>query len=279
MSELDGIANIAANFEKNFNIYKTKPKGGKLNGFEIIDVFQYDGSSSQKGIALKDEAGNIYVHFNGTGDGNWKYNAVAYGGSPSDLQNKALEWFNDVVKKNVEGQSVKEFYVSGHSQGGNNAQFVTMRSPYADYITNCISLDGPGFSKKFVSDSIDLYGEAFYDRQRSKIYAYNGENDYVSCLGQKSIVLDENTVFVEYTNPDNKKIDFEKFHAIEGMLDKNGKLIPKKPNGDSAFRKYVVQALEKVRGIQPEAKQTRAAELVMKLCENMEGSMYNGSMN
>lgn len=285
MNNLDKVAQAGANLEVYFSDFSKAKPGSTVAGYEVLDVFTFTRSKNEtysdmeypKAIAVRDKAGNIYVHFNGTGDGNWNYNSVAYGGPPSRMQEEALTWFNEFIETKYEGQSRGNLYVTGHSQGGNNAQFVTIRSPYADYITNCVPLDGPGFSEQFVKDSINLYGEAFYERQRDKIWAYNGENDYVSCLGQTSIVPDGHTRYLKYTNPDpdhKGPIDFTNFHAVNGLLDKNGNIII--IEDDSAFRKYIMQALEKVKKLPPE-QQKKAADLIMTLCEDLMGDENKGT--
>ena len=155
MDNLDKVAQTGANLEVCFSDFSGAAAGSKVHGYEVLDVFTFTRSESEtypgqkypKAIAVKDAAGNIYVHFNGTGDGNWNYNSVAYGGAPSRMQVEALEWFDSFIEKQYEGHSRGNLYVTGHSQGGNNAQFVTIRSPYADYITNCVPLYGPGFSQ------------------------------------------------------------------------------------------------------------------------------------
>jgi hypothetical protein len=274
MSSPDSIANTGANLEADFQGFVDKGELNSHNGFEILDIFEYKRGANEtypdieypKAIAVRDKDGNVFVHFNGTGDGNWNYNSAAYGGSPSRMQEESLKWFNEMIEKHYEGQSAGNLYVTGHSQGGNNAQFVTIRSQYGDYISDCIALDGPGFSHQFVEESKELLGEAFYESQCNKIWAYNGENDFVSILGQESIVPDGHTKHIEYTNPNNEAMDFEMFHMVKGLLDKNGNI--KIVENDSAFRKYVAAALDKVKELPPE-QQARAADLVMMLCEDL----------
>ena len=76
----------ATQLEVNFGTLSGLKSGQSLNGFTVVDVGKFDGKP--KAITVKDSNGNIYVHFNGTGDGNWKYNAAAYGAKPqpSDIQ-------------------------------------------------------------------------------------------------------------------------------------------------------------------------------------------------
>lgn len=277
MNNLDNVARTGANLEVNFSDFSQARPGSIVHGYEVLDVFTfkriegetYPGREYPKAIAVRDKEGNVYVHFNGTGDGNWGYNAAAYGGAPSRMQTEVLKWFDSFVERRYEGHGGGNLYVTGHSQGGNNAQFVTIRSRYADYITNCVPLDGPGFSEQFVNDSINLYGETFYERQRNKIWAYNGEYDYVSCLGQTSIVPEGHTKYLKYTDPDHKGMtDFVNFHASNGLLDEKGNITI--IEDDSAFRKYLVEALDKIKQLPPE-RQKKAADLVMALCEDLMG--------
>lgn len=283
MNNLDNVAKTGANLEMYFADLSETQSGDTVQGFKVIDVFTYTRSENEtypgaqypKAIAVRDKAGNIYVHFNGTGDGNWNYNAVAYGGPPSRMQDEVLKWFDGFIEKYYEGQTEGNLYVTGHSQGGNNAQFVTIRSRYADYITDCVPLDGPGFSEEFVTDSINLYGEAFYERQRDKIWAYNGEYDYVSCLGQTSIVPEGHTRYLKYTDPDHRgTMDFVNFHASNGLLDENGNITI--AENDSAFRRYLVEALAKVKQFPPE-RQRRMADLAMSFCEDLMGDEKKGA--
>ena len=284
MDNLDNVAQTGANLEVNFSDFSEKKPNTQVNGYVVLDVFTYTRGESEtdpgkeypKAIAVMDEAtGDIYVHFRGTGDGNWNYNSAAYGGPPSRMQEEALKWFDSFIEEQYEGNSRGNLYVTGHSQGGNNAQFVTIRSRYADYITNCVPLDAPGFSEKFETDSINLYGEAFYERQCDKIWAYNGECDYVSCLGQISIVPEGHTSYLKYTDPNHTgTMDFRNYHAADGLLDENGNITI--VGDDSAFRKYLVTALEKVKQLPPE-RQKRAADLMMSLCEDLMGDEESGS--
>lgn len=284
MDNLDNVAQTGANLEVCFSDFSKAEAGKQVDGYVVLDVFTYKrgadetypGEEYPKAIAVMNKAtGDIYVHFKGTGDGNWNYNSAAYGGPPSRMQEAALKWFDSFIEEQYEGNSRGNLYVTGHSQGGNNAQFVTIRSQYADYITNCVPLDAPGFSEEFVTDSINCYGEAFYERQRDKIWAYNGECDYVSCLGQTSIVPDGHTSYLKYTDPNHTgTMDFRNYHAADGLLDENGKITI--VGDDSAFRKYLVKALEKVKQLPPE-QQKRAADLMMTLLEDIMGDEKNNS--
>ncbi|MGN0578603.1 MAG: hypothetical protein ACI4J4_08280, partial [Ruminiclostridium sp.] len=80
------VARRAANIENHFNShlgYETDAPGwgtgehlctddGEL--YTILDEFDFrktESDSYQKAVVLQDKDGNIFFHFNGTGDGNW----------------------------------------------------------------------------------------------------------------------------------------------------------------------------------------------------------------
>jgi hypothetical protein len=128
------VATNGARLEVAFEKLSQLRLGQTYEGFTVIDIGtyvrgnneSYPGESYPKAITIRDKNGNIYVHFNGTGDGNWGYNSAAYGGSPSPMQEWALSYFNGTIEKYYEGQSAGNLYVTGHSQGGNNAQFLIL---------------------------------------------------------------------------------------------------------------------------------------------------------
>ncbi len=293
----DVLANIAANLEADFSKYadseyttNISPKisikfevpgmeGIQQHNLEVIAVhnlqttdYLYENGQTvnvtgPKAIAFKDEAGNLYVHFNGTGDGKWGYNTQAYDGQPSVVQEQALTFFNEVVQNHYENTGTGNVYVSGHSQGGNTAQYVTINSHYGDYIDTCISLDGPGFSEQLIQDAINQHGEAFFDRQCDKIYAYNGESDFVSPLGQTHIIPEGHTTVVSTPSFETSHNPYDA-HVVTGMLTNGSLNLP--PEGteyhDSPFREFIKSFAAEVTTL-PQEDQARAAELAMKFAE------------
>lgn len=300
------VAQVAANIEAAHDLLVTYDGadeiGGDLNldGMRVVSFDNYvlqpgeyyipDRDCSKpfvepsiKAVTLMDDEGNLYVHFFGTGDGNWVFNAVAYSDDPdsSSMQKWALDYFNESVATYQRDNPMRSVYVSGHSQGGNLAQFVTVESvEYGDYIDKCVSLDGPGFSKAYVEDLVNRRGEAVYDMQREKIYQYIGENDYVSPLGQEFIYTDDHVAFLEYTLD---HIDLKNFHAVTGLLDSNGKIHlvgdtngngvidPGEVNDCSDLRKLIVSAVSKMYNL-PMDKQAKLGILVMMFFENVPGA-------
>ena len=178
----DTLATIGANLEANFDAYATSTAG------ETLDISFTTASNPQtqtmqltlvstesipnpygesvKCITFKDAQGNLYVHFRGTGDGNWEYNTSAFSDTPSDIQTKSMEYFDRVIEEHYQNNPNRgKVYVSGHSQGGNTAQYVTLSSKYGDYIDTCTSLDGPGFGKGLVQNMKAKYGEGHFNKQ------------------------------------------------------------------------------------------------------------------
>lgn len=284
-SNIDKIAGNAANIE---NIFNSKfgyelGEGDYAPGqtieihddkYKILADYDFNRNGidfTQKAVVLQNkETGEIYFHFNGTGDGNWVYNAAAYGTKPqpSDMQKGCLLWFDMTMEKLkangiINGNS--SVYVTGHSQGGNNAMFVTMRSKYSNDIDACVPLDGPGFSNKFVNDTLDMLGENEYNSRRDKIWAYIGENDYVAFLGQQSI-LPEKEGYPKFVKCSATEFDFMAFHASTGLLvDEEGKIVT--TDNDSQFRQLLHDFVDQIPKL-PQDEQATVANTIMAICEN-----------
>ncbi|MBR3643284.1 MAG: DUF2974 domain-containing protein, partial [Parasporobacterium sp.] len=240
---------------------------------------------------LRDKYGNLYVHYRGTGDGCWEYNTAVYKDEPSSIQVDAVRFFDHVVETYWKDNGDNKLIVSGHSQGGNNAQYVTLHSAYGDKIDTCISMDGPNHSKQSIEDVKNAYGEEWFEKQRNKIFAFNGTSDYVSELGQENIIPEGHTVYIKtpwpdeqpyqipYTNTDQKNktpMPFEIFHASTYLLHwEDGKLVLNEETEELGdFRLFVRKFAEKIKTLPPED-QAIAATVMMQLVENGIGSREN----
>lgn len=84
-----------------------------------------------------------------------------------------------------------ELVVSGHSQGGNIAEYATMMSKYAPLIDQCISFDAPNHSSQLKEHILTSFGEEHYEKMRNKIFSINGDNDYVNEQGNESFATAE----------------------------------------------------------------------------------------
>ena len=264
------VARVAALLESNheaLNQYKSRDSLNTfdLMNYEVVSTRSFSDPTVINAITVKDSANNIYVHYFGTQDGTWNQNSAAYGGPPSDMQAWALGYFNETVASSYEGMSAGNLYVTGHSQGGNNAQFVTVRSTYGDYISTCISLDGPGFSERFVNESISGFGEAHYDRQRDKIWAINGASDFVSPQGQVQIMPDGQVLFIETPSKSPSDNFLFVFHDARYLLDGNNNLNPF--TQESEFRKFIAAIVVEVNDLSDDQR-LKLADIALLLAED-----------
>ena len=186
--------------------------------------------------------GSISVVFRGTGSGEWIDNGEGLSGMPeknnyitygkcgkavhfqivqedyaTDQQVQALNWFNFIAVKHGWSE-LTDITVSGHSKGGNKAQFVTIHSALID---NCFSFDGQGFSPEALSHFRARLGEKYYSRRLNMI-SLSAANDYVNVLGER-LIPEENIYFFESENG---------LHQPEAILNQSGELLPQKEQGE-----------------------------------------------
>lgn len=143
--------------------------------------------------AFRSPNNDYYVAYRGTGEGKWLDNAEGMYKEKTIMQQKAAEYFDAVVKEKGLDQTTN-IIVTGHSKGGNSAQYVTLAAENAELIDSCYSFDGQGFSKKAV-EKFKHQLQDQYQVQIDKMYSINGHNDYVHDLGIPVIPSDR-TFFV-----------------------------------------------------------------------------------
>ncbi len=202
-----------------------------LSSIELVDVSSSstseasdlwtnstDGSSWTDDLiqacTLRDADGNYYVTYRGTGNGRWGDNGVGMTAESTVMQEAAKAYFDEIAETYLvdayeDGKSV---YVSGHSKGGNEAQYVYMTSEYEYLIDGCYSYDGQGFSSSAIESFIERYGEEGYEEKLQSMYSICGENDFVHDLGNV-IIPEENTYFVPTSGS-----DFASYHALTNMI-------------------------------------------------------------
>lgn len=166
-----------------------------------------------QGCTFRDPDGNYYVTYRGTGDGRWPDNADGMTALSTEMQEAAKDYFDAMAEKyfveaSAEGSLI---FVTGHSKGGNEAQYVYMASEYEYLIDSCYSFDGQGFSGKARDHFMEKYGLSYEDKL-SHMYSVCGENDFVHDLGYV-IIPDDNTYFVETSGE-----SFVSYHALEYMI-------------------------------------------------------------
>lgn len=156
---------------------------------------------------------SVYVVYRGTGDGEWPDNGIGMTSASTIQQNRALSYFEQVVET-LDIKDGQRLIVTGHSKGGNKAQFVTMETQYGGFVDACYSVDGQGFSEYAIEAWKERYGERGYRNRTEKIYGIHGENDYVSVLGNSIIPKDH----IRYVKTPVVKNDFAGYHDIKYMF-------------------------------------------------------------
>ena len=155
----------------------------------------------------------VYVVYRGTGDGEWPDNGLGMTEASTVQQEQALAYFEEAVT--AMGVSEEQrLVVTGHSKGGNKAQFVTMETKYDSLVDVCYSVDGQGFSEAAITGWQQEYGAEGFHKRTEKIYGIYGENDYVSVLGN-SIIDEERVRYIQ--TPVNKE-NFAGYHDIKYMF-------------------------------------------------------------
>lgn len=99
-----------------------------------------------------------YVVYRGTNDGEWLDNAEGMTKEHTIQQERAANYFDKVAEKNGWTQD-DNIVVTGHSKGGNKAQYVTMAANYRDLIDTAYPIDGQGFSQEAIDSWKSRYGE------------------------------------------------------------------------------------------------------------------------
>lgn len=154
-----------------------------------------------------DEPEKAIVAFQGTLDGNeWKDNFFGLYETDTECQRKALEY--------IENLPYDSITVTGHSKGGNKAQYVTILS---DKVDRCVSMDGQGFSAEF----LEKYAYEI-EQKGGCITNYYLENDFVNIL----LFPVPNSGQVCVDGGEIKREDFGKHHSpgafFQYYKDKNG---------------------------------------------------------
>ncbi len=157
-----------------------------------LDIAGKDDSVPAICFTDPNDPDSAVVAFKGTtGQKGWWDNGSGFGLSDTEKQKEALEY--------IENLPYNSITVTGHSKGGNKAQYVTVLS---DKVDRCISMDGQGFSQEF----LDRY-YAEIEKKGGSITNYYLDGDFVSILlfpipgsaqvcieGDDSIILEKNHV-------------------------------------------------------------------------------------
>ncbi|ALP90668.1 hypothetical protein HMPREF1084_01339 [Clostridium butyricum 60E.3] len=156
------VSSTKEEWERTLEQILTKPNLPKL---VIINVENH--KSGMRTAAFKDSDENVIVVFRGTTTiKEWDDNGQGAYEYDTEQQIYALNYVNSIDSDKI--------IVTGHSKGGNKAQYTTVRSPK---VIKCVSINGQGFSNEFINKYKKLI-----DGNKEKIIAVNSKYDYVNCL-------------------------------------------------------------------------------------------------
>jgi hypothetical protein len=175
-------------------------------------------NSGTNGMVFTNPAdGSVYVAFRGTSMGEWVDNGNRLSCKGIDdltpQMEQSLNYFN-YVAENMGWTDEMKIYVTGHSQGGNDAQNVFLLSEYGKYVDACYSFDGEGHSPDLLDDIERKWGTEEYENRRSRMYSICGEYDFVNHLGEK-VIPEENT---KYIKCNFRLSDIARYHDIISMF-------------------------------------------------------------
>lgn len=211
----------------------------------------------------------VYVVFRGTGDGEWMDNGLGMTEASTVQQQRALSYFEQAVDQGgyTEGHRI---IVTGHSKGGNKAQYVTMETTYNELIDRCYSVDGQGFSEAAVLKWKKRYENSEYEERRNKLYGIYGENDFINVLGH-SIVPEEH---IRYLHTPVKNNDVAGYHDIKNMfatINQQGELVYRGQSnyvtgGQKEWGLFAQKLSDDIMSLAPEEREGCAA-VIMQLME------------
>lgn len=153
---------LAENIKKHENL-----KNYKITNFKEDDV---TGMRAACFVDDKNNPSDVNVVFRGTScDYEWRDDGKGAYMTDTVVQKQAAEYVNSLPEKYGNNMTA-----TGHSKGGNNAQYVTITT---DRIGKCASYDGEGFSNEF----IEKYKDKITARA-GRITSISSKNDYVNVL-------------------------------------------------------------------------------------------------
>ena len=178
-----------------------------LRNLRIENVESY--KSGMKFACFVDNENNATVVFRGTTNKiEWEDNGQGAYEFDTMEQIDALKYINNLEFNNIT--------VTGHSKGGNKAQYVAVLS---SKIIKCISINGQGFSNEFIKKYKDQINQ-----NKSKIISISSKYDYVNCLFN-SIAEECQYIETEF------QINPAYYHKANILLDENGDLRQKTNEG------------------------------------------------
>lgn len=160
------------------------------------------------------------VVFKGTDSHEWHDNAA--GGQWNITDTKQQQDADDFIKKHC--LSYYQIIASGHSKGGNKAQYVGIMN---EAVTRAYSFDGQGMGYAFIIKNAELI-----EKKKDSIFLYNNSSDFVNPLFINMGIENVNYIFNDKSILD---LLFEgdtnalmMLHSPATMLDYSGKYVTMK---------------------------------------------------
>ncbi|MCR5109042.1 MAG: DUF2974 domain-containing protein [Lachnospiraceae bacterium] len=210
---------------------KATDKGGSLEGVRITRTLN---EGNVRAMCVEKPTGEAAVIFRGTGGSfeAWEDNVEGEFLADTDMQRIAA----DFIEADCGGY--KDLTVSGHSKGGNLAQYVTVVC--AASVGNCISFDGQGFGREFLEKYPDEVEKA-----KGKITSICAHNDYVNILLNP---IAGETVYVSNKNSGPVGAH-SSFSLIEhGIFDESGRVLRDEKVKQSMFARSLDRLTDSLTG-------------------------------
>lgn len=230
---------------------------------------QYCSANGLCAFAMTEATQRVMVTYRGTGQGEWIDNGKGLSGLPAQniyftyndqgtmmglprictdfatgQQAEALNWFSKMAAQKGWDRDTP-ITLTGHSKGGNKAQFVTLHTPLAE---ECFSFDGQGFSPEALASFALIMGEE-YQRRRQKIFNLSAYNDYVNVLGKQAMPQEQ----IYYLEAPMGEENAHAYHYIEAILDEEGRLRP--PHEQGKISRYVENISDRLMALPPSVRQ------------------------
>lgn len=186
-----------------------------------------------RGICFADPDGDAVIAYRGTGGAYAAWDDNCQGGylSDTDMQKEALAFAEKCAK------DYDNITVTGHSKGGNMAQYITVLM--GDKVDRCVSFDGQGFGDEFLEKYADEIAA-----NKSKIRSVCAYNDYVNILltpiAGEIVYLDND----EFVFPGGHYV-FELYKNENNKMNENGEYVNSEIQG--IYKTWQKKAIDQIK--------------------------------
>lgn len=220
----------------------------RLLSYSVQD-YQNDDKTGFRALCFVDrvnDPSDVNIIFKGTvTDYEWDDNFKGAYLSDTELQEKARAYVEGLPKSYGNAMTV-----SGHSKGGNEAQYVTITS---DRIKRCVSFNGQGFSVEFVGKY-----KSEIEQKRGRIKSISAQNDVINAF---FISIAGSRIYID------AKAECGGYHDLHTLLKEDGSLRAVTEQGESP--KHVQSTTAWLLGALPTSQKIFLADNLAELRLNM----------